>query len=135
MTPLCEISRKYGTDKGGVMEPYPNHRANMFHDYTPVYWQMLESWRSEVRSVLEIGVADDRSTRMWAEFFGNARIVGFDIREECLIKENRIRTFYCDQSKPKSLYKAYEAAGGGLYDVIIDDGSHIYDHQRKEMPV
>ena len=85
MTPLCELSRRYGTDKGGVMFPTPNHRANLFHDYTPIYWEHMKDWASEAWSLLEIGVAEGRSARMWAEFLPNAQIAGFDIDPKSLL--------------------------------------------------
>ena len=135
LTPLCELARKYGTDKGGVMVPYPNRRKDDFHNYTPVYWDLLESWRTEVTDVLEIGVAAGRSARMWTEFFPNAQYVGFDLRKECLIQENRIRTFHCDQSSRGSLADALAATGRSPYDVIIDDGSHVWEHQVTTMHV
>ena len=95
MTPLCALSRKYGCDKGGVMEPYPNHRASQaaWHDYTPIYWELMHDWASEAWNILEIGIAEGRSARMWAEFFPNARIHCFDIEKTALrsVKgENRI---------------------------------------------
>ena len=130
MTPLCALSRKYGTDKGGVMEPTPNHRANLYHDYTPIYWDLMKDWASEAWSLLEIGVAEGRSARMWAEFLPNAQITGWDIDpKSLLIKENRIRTYYCDQSDQGSIEMAWYDAGCKSYDYIIDDGSHIREHQ------
>jgi hypothetical protein len=134
-TPLCEISRKYGTDKGGVMHPYPNRRADDYHDYTPIYWDLLQSWTTEATEILEIGVASGRSARMWTEFFPNARYTGFDNRPECLITENHIQTFWCDQSDPASITAAVTASGVPLFDIIIDDGSHIYEHQVTAMSV
>ena len=131
MTPLCELSRLYGTDKGGVMEPYPNHRANLFHDYTPIYHDLMKDWRSEAWALLEIGVAEGRSARMWAAYFVNAQIDGFDVDpKSLLINENRIRTYYCDQSNQGSIETAWRAAGNKRYDYIIDDGSHICEHQQ-----
>jgi predicted O-methyltransferase YrrM len=134
MTPLCALSRKYGTDKGGVMEPTPNHRANLYHDYTPIYYDLMKDWASEAWALLEVGVAEGRSARMWAEWLPNAKITGFDIDPKSLdIKENRIRTYYCDQSKQESIAKALQAVGKrqhvSLFDYIIDDGSHVRAHQ------
>ena len=133
LTPLCGIARRHGVDWGGVLEPYPNHRANLFHDYSPIFYELTKDWASEAWNILEIGVAEGRSLRTWAEWFPNARITGFDIDPKSLeIKENRIRTFYCDQSNTLSITKAIGAShkwNKSNFDYIIDDGSHIYGHQ------
>jgi hypothetical protein len=138
MTPLCELSRKYGTDKGGVMEPTPNHRANLFHDYTPIYYDLMKDWASEAWNILEVGIAEGRSARMWAEFFPNARIFCFDIEDKAVdsvLGENRIHPISCDQSKIKSLKKALKNTGVDKFDYIIDDGSHVFNHQVTTMAV
>jgi hypothetical protein len=134
VTPLCEIARRHGVDWGGVLEPYPNHRANLFHDYSPIFYELTKDWASETWAVLEVGVAEGRSMRVWAEWFSNAQIIGLDIDPKSLrIKENRIRTYYCDQSKPDSIHQALKAAAKRqhvtLFDYIVDDGSHIRAHQ------
>jgi hypothetical protein len=130
LTPLCEIARRHGVDWGGVMEPYPNHRANLYHEYSPIFYDLTKDWASEAWAVLEIGVAEGRSLRTWAEWFPNAQIDGFDVDEKSLlIKENRIRTYYADQSNETSLIHAWAVAGAKDYDYIIDDGSHVREHQ------
>ena len=37
--------------------------------------------------------------------------------------------FYGDQSSKLDLDKMLKVVGGGLFDIIIDDGSHVNDHQ------
>lgn len=36
----------------------------------------------------------------WKEFFQNSLIFGADIDKDILINEDRIKTYYCDQTKP-----------------------------------
>lgn len=128
-TPLCEIARKYGCEKGGLGYPFPVARAtyNPYHDYTPVYWDMFGFWAAEAKYVLEIGINEGRSLRMWRDFFGNATIIGLDNRPETLIKEDRIWTFLADQGDAETLRGAVPSV---KYDVIIDDGSHLYKDQK-----
>lgn len=125
MTPLCEMARRHGTDKGG------NHQTHdrWCHEYTPVYWKLLERRREQVRRVLEVGVHYGRSLRMWEEFFPNAEIVGLDIYEPHLFNAGRIRCYWADQGNADSLRAAVAAAGGGEFDLIVDDGSHEPHHQ------
>jgi hypothetical protein len=65
---------------------------------------------------------------MWEEYFPEAKIFACDIREDTLINEGRIRSLMCDQSDPFSL-GIMCGIFGLVYDVIIDDGSHIPEHQ------
>lgn len=132
LTPLCELARKYGCEKGGQEHPFHTQRYDYdpCHEYTPIYYEWLGYWAAEVENVLEIGINQGRSMRMWRDFFPNAQIHGFDIRPETMIYgQERITTFTCDQSDEQSLKDALWRAGNKKYDVIIEDGSHIYDHQ------
>jgi cephalosporin hydroxylase len=131
LTPLCELSRKYGCEKGGQEHPFHTTRydSNPCHEYTPVYWDLFGYWTSEVRHVLEIGINEGRSLRMWRDFFPNAQIHGLDIRYETMIYEDRITSQQCDQNDPTSFKLALKKLGNKKYDIIIEDGSHIYDHQ------
>lgn len=130
MTPLCELARKYGTDKGGE-----HHIAGeICHFYTEVYWTILAERREQVRRVLEIGVNSGASLRMWEEFFPNAEIIGLDIVPTTLFNSGRIRCLLADQGSSGSLRYA-AALAGGTFDLIVDDGSHEPFHQLLSMVV
>jgi hypothetical protein len=134
MTPLCELARKYGTDKGGEHIPYGdvNHCC---HVYTPVYWELFKDRRETVSRVLEIGVSEGKSIRMWQEFFPNALIYGIDNNDRWEGERiDRVQLFHVDQSSADSLYDWLRPlASGPFLDIIIDDGSHIFQHQVTSM--
>ena len=126
-TPLCEIAHKHQTDKG-------EH-----HGYTTVYWEHLKNRRNDIRRVLEVGIGYKNPTynaywpygaslRMWEEFLPNAEIYGMDIHPEVFINEGRIRSSYVDQGSSISLMDSINKIGG-TFDLIVDDGSHILEHQ------
>jgi Methyltransferase domain len=131
MTPLCELARKYGTDKGG------DHlqAGDTCHNYTPFYHEMFKDRRNDVTAVLEIGISHGCSLRMWKEYFSKATIFGIDSNPECLFEEDRIHTFAADQHAERDLLEImdhlkrqrFERANG--FDLIIDDGSHEPAHQ------
>ena len=125
MTPLCELARKHQTDKGG------RHTlaGQICHEYTPVYWDLLNERRHNVYDVLEIGVNTGASLRMWAEFFPCASIVGLDNNLSTLFIEGHIKTCYADQSSPGSLHDAMRSMHMPYVDLIVDDGSHDPAHQ------
>ena len=135
MTPLCELAKKHRTDKGGGHLTYGAHTTEICHNYTPSYYGLFKGREDKVKRVLEIGVNAGCSQRMWEEFYPNAEIIGLDIDRNYLFNEGRIHCFYADQNNPESLRDALAAAGPGLFDLIIDDGSHIPEHQRASLPV
>ena len=65
---------------------------------------------------------------MWRDYFPNAEIYSCDIREDILINEDRIRSYKVDQSQSSELFNLIEVIGKD-FDLIVDDGSHITDHQ------
>jgi hypothetical protein len=125
MTPLCELARKYGTDKGGEHL----QAGDTCHNYTPAYWKLFHDRRHQVESVLEIGINHGCSLRMWADFFDRATIIGMDSNQQCLFNEGRIRCFAGDQNSREDLENVITAAGIASYDLIVDDGSHEPEHQ------
>lgn len=129
LTDLCLLAKKHETDKGGRHLRYGGGDSDTCHEYTPVYSDLFAHKRSLVTRVLEVGVNAGSSLRMWEEYFPNAEIIGFDVRREVLFHSGRIRCYYCDQGDPKSIQQALSAAGPGLFDLIIDDGSHELAHQ------
>ena len=133
LTPLCQLAIKHKSDKGGRHLRYGDGDCHATHEYTPIYWDLLNKQRDLVKNVLEIGVNKGCGLRMWEEFFPNARIVGLDIETETLFAEGRIECFKADQNDPASLAHALAMAGSGPYDLIVDDGSHQMIHQMTSM--
>ena len=132
MTILCELAEKHLTDKG------PS-----FHGYTKFYHEVITKYMDlhSVQKVGEIGIGTfacmchvsetytpGASLRMWEEFFPNASIYGFDIEESTLFKKDRITCKRMDQSSEDSIHQALKECGSD-FDIIIDDGSHILQHQ------
>ncbi len=114
--PLEELGRKYK----------PSKRS---HNYLPYYWMHFRDIRLQVKKVCEIGLQNDFSIRMWEEFFPNAEIYGIDIDPKCKQFEGgRRRVFIGDQGDGSFLQEFLDEIGGNL-DVVIDDGSHLVEHQ------
>jgi hypothetical protein len=87
--------------------------------------------RFDVKKVIEIGVETDRSIRMWEEFFPNATIYGLDIDANCKqVEGGRRKVFIGNQADEEFCARVIEETGGAI-DIIIDDGSHLVEHQVK----
>ena len=72
------------------------------------------------------------SLKMWRDFFTNANIYSIDINRDALFTEERINTYLCsqiDQIKINELFKNKK------FNFILDDGSHLLEHQIKSLNI
>ena len=114
---LNELADKYGTDKG------PEG-----HMYTDRYSLYLEQYRDIEFNLLEIGVFDGASVKMWKEYFPKANIVALDIDPRCKqYEEDRINIHIGDQTDVKFLQDVFNKYGH--FEVILDDGGHSWKQQ------
>lgn len=114
---LDEIGLKFGTDKSSI-----------HHNYLSFYSEYFDFIRNKSLKILEIGVFNGASLATWESYFTNAQIIGADIDPKVRkFARNRIHIEVMDQSNLQDL--ANIATLHGPFDIIIDDGSHIWDHQ------
>jgi hypothetical protein len=124
---LTDIANKYDTDKGSRCSHNPP-----LH-FTQIYDLAMRGMRNKPVRLLEIGVANGNSLRMWAEYFPKATIFGADIADKSHIDTARIKTFRCDQGDRDSLLDLIRQTGD--VDIIIDDGSHVVRHQQLTLAI
>lgn len=116
----------YGSDKA---------RA---HNYHHVYGHILRNPEAAT-ALLEIGLGTNNvdvvshmgqagrpgaSLRAFRDFLPNAQIYGADIDKRILFEEERIKTFFVDQTDPSSFAALGTSVADRLFDLIIDDGLH-----------
>jgi hypothetical protein len=128
---LTELANKHQSDKGTSF--------GEAHGYTHAYEQLFAPLRHKRIRLLEIGLRYDPyyyevdhstspSLEMWLEYFPNAEIFGFDIKDFSGLRKDRVTILRGDQGNPADLQRL--AAEAGPLDVIIDDGSHASYHQQ-----
>jgi hypothetical protein len=111
------IGLKFGTDKSSV-----------FHDYLSIYERFFCYRRNDQLKILEIGVLNGASLKVWEEYFPNSRIIGADIDERTRrFAGGRVEIEIIDQSNLEDLVRL--GLRHGPFDIIIEDGSHVWDHQ------
>jgi hypothetical protein len=116
MSVLDEIAKKYGTDKSSEV-----------HNFCVKYEKYLPFKRDEKLRILEIGILDGKSLKMWKEYFFNSHIVGIDINPECKqYEEERISVEIGSQIDGDFLLRLSQQYGP--FDMILDDGSHLNEH-------
>lgn len=122
---LLDIGKRNGTDK-----------ANPQRVMLEAYDQHLSEAREREITLVEIGVLDGNSLRMWRDYFPRGNINGVDISPDAARhedKRNRIRVFIGSQNDRDFLKKMIDEVGHP--DVVIDDGSHRAEDQIISMSV
>lgn len=112
MTTLDQLGRGCGTDK-----------SSLDHNYTTTFYEgLLGSWRDDPVHLLELGILNGCSLRMWGHYFthSDARIVGVDKNPVDIgVDDARIEIYCGDQAEVVPQLRATS------FDIIIDDASHI----------
>ena len=92
--------------------------------YLEIYEQYFSSYRDRNVKVLELGVADGKSVKMWRDYFPMGTIVGLDLFPPEM-SEQRIYLYKGAQNDTALLSRiATERAPEG-FDIIVDDAAHI----------
>jgi hypothetical protein len=66
------------------------------------------------------------SLRAWRDYFPNSHVIGADIDRDVLFDEERIKTYYLDQTNPNSIFELWNEVGISDFDFMVDDGLHIF---------
>jgi 23S rRNA U2552 (ribose-2'-O)-methylase RlmE/FtsJ len=96
-----------------------------WHHYFPVYEKSFERYRGKAPKMLEIGVQNGGSSRLFADWLGEGtQITGVDIDPACAQHSipGKIDILIGDQADVGFLEKL--VAEHGPWDIILDDGGH-----------
>ncbi len=114
---LDAIGLAHGTDK-----------SSFHHNYLNFYETHFARLRERAITVLEIGILNGASLKVWKDYFPRAKIVGADIMPATKkFEEDRVSVEILDQSNIEELTSL--ATRHGPFDIIIEDGSHMWEHQ------
>jgi hypothetical protein len=135
-TPLCEIMERNKSDKGGL------NLSTSWHNYTPIYYSLFKDIRLNSLRIFELGLGTNNinipshmgvngrpgaSLYGWSEFFPNSQIYGADIDSDILFSNERIKTYYCDQTNTDSIKNLWNnQLLSNEIDIIIEDGLHEF---------
>ncbi len=103
-------------------------KSSLAHDYLTFYERYLFGLRDKPVKLLEIGVFNGASLAVWEAYFPYGQIVGADIEPTASrFARERVAIEIIDQSNLEDLVRI--GMKHGPFDVIIDDGSHLWEHQ------
>lgn len=126
---LHDLMAKHGSDKAP-------------HGFCPFYEKWFGPVRQDVKSVLEIGIADGASIRGFLDYFPNAKVYGLDVpyyavgrygnSEHWPLDSGRFLAFIGDQANRDDLARLVEH---GPWDIVIDDGGRTMEQQQVSLGV
>lgn len=94
--------------------------------YLTEYDRLLDEYRNELVTLLEIGIQNGGSLEIWSKYFrNNQTLIGCDIHPDCAnlrYEDPRIRIIIGDACAPDTRDRITGCAS--QFNIIIDDGSH-----------
>jgi 23S rRNA U2552 (ribose-2'-O)-methylase RlmE/FtsJ len=93
------------------------------------YNEKFKPFKDKKIKILEIGILQGHSLKLWEEYFPNAEIFGIDIQN--IIEHSfgeRVKIIFGNAYSLEFINKVQEAFG--KFDIIIDDGPHTLETQQ-----
>lgn len=100
------------------------------HNYIPTYAEEMD--RRNGVTVLEIGVCRGHSIKMWNEYFAGSDVYGIDINLDNVEFDDLDNIYICDGTDPTAVNVTF---GTIKFDYVVDDGSHLLEHQLKSLDI
>jgi tetratricopeptide (TPR) repeat protein len=101
-------------------------KSSLQHNYLINYERLFAPFRDAAITLLEIGVFNGASLKLWEDYFPRATIVGVDIQERCRQYAGGRRIVeiasQADSNEMMAVGLKYRPT------IVIDDGSHQADH-------
>ena len=120
---LAALVEKGALEHGAFIQKTPEILA--------FYRRLLTAFERRPASILEIGVKGGGSTAFWKAVFPDATVIGIDIKLKRWLKQNPsadcVVYLEADQTDTGTLEEI--ASKYGPFDLVIDDGSHVSEHQ------
>ena len=137
------LAIKYFSDKTKLVDKLGNTHG---HCYDITYDSIFEKFNKNYEyNILEIGIglgghysgmiktfpeySQGASLKIWAEYFMNSNIYGWDIYKCNYIDNRRIKTYIIDATNKIQIDTFFNQTSNITFDIIIDDGSHDINDQ------
>ena len=113
------VSSLYSQQRGYVSDKWAS--------YLPVYERWFSYYQDAPIRLLEVGVQNGGSLQVWAKYFANAKkLVGCDVNPKCAqLSYDDARVGLVLGDIKASAVREQILRHSDVYDIIIDDGSHI----------
>jgi cephalosporin hydroxylase len=102
---------------------------NTVHSYLPLYQQLLNGKKETAKNVLEVGIYNGGSIKLWGDFFTNATTYGMDIMHiddvwSELKNKSNIILYTSANAYDAEKVKRHFLDKNIRFDFMLDDGPH-----------
>ena len=109
---------------------------NTIHSYLPLYEKLLTSKKETAKCVLEVGIYNGGSIKLWKDFFTNAVVHGVDIIDINTvwseIKNNRDIVLHTSTNAYDSDFVTTNFLNQNIqFDFLLDDGPHTLESMKQ----
>ena len=99
-----------------------------FENNIPLWEEKVIPELPDNPKILEIGVWDGKSLLTWKDYFPNSTVVGIDIMDRCSEYTIPAKNIWVEIGSQNDLNFLKNVINKwGLFDMILDDGSHMND--------
>lgn len=116
-------------DELGIV--HDSDKSSKIHGYLEKYEELFGTQRLAPITIVEIGGTSPSSSKVWSDYFPNARIrlIGTHVHPEAHLLKN-VQVFSMPDYSEASLSAAIQDL---VPDVVIDDGTHKWSHQKNAL--
>jgi cephalosporin hydroxylase len=109
---------------------------NTVHSYLGLYQDLLSSKKDSAKNVLEIGICNGGSIKLWYDFFTNANVYGLDIMHMNdvwgeLKNNKRIYLHTSTDAYNEDIFNTLFLSKEIKFDFILDDGPHSLESMQQ----
>ena len=109
---------------------------NTVHSYLPLYQKLLISKMETAKNVLEVGIWNGGSIKLWNDFFKNANVYGLDIINsdniwECIKNKENIILYTSTDAYDSNFFITNFLNKNIKCDFMLDDGPHTLESMIK----
>jgi len=99
---------------------------NTNHSYLPLYQSLLESKKHTAKNVLEVGICEGGSIKLWNDFFPNATVHALELyyKEWSELNQPRIKLYKSHDAYDEALFNRTFLSSTEKFDFLLDDGCH-----------
>ena len=114
-----DIGLSENTDKAALTDRGSHH-------YVDLYELLLRGWRDKAIEILEIGVLDGGSIRMWRRYFPHSIITAIDVSVKVTFDGDPVISFINGDAYSEEVISQFT---GHMFDLMIDDADHRVENQ------
>lgn len=108
---------------------------NTLHSYLPLYQKLLISKKETAKNVLEVGIFNGGSIKLWNDFFTNANIYGIDIMNinniwEGIKNNKKIILHTSTNAYNNDFFVTHLLNKNIKFDFMLDDGPHTLESMK-----